>query len=620
MKCRLARVVDNYYILLTDAQYYGLELYKRRFGGDEWVEKQFNLWFHEGHVVDLSRKEFLKISGLTYFAPVGVRMALNAHVKTAVNMTANTGAKKRKKSGPGPKPKPKPGSKPPPPDTPLAKTLDQEVKTVIHNTDTAIEVRDVVPEKGQGAPSDEALKERTIIKADDGNSMIALTTWLAGTYLGHAMSKFGWRRVYDVVSNASEIGAFTHEQVRTFFASPWMYHPDTHGQILEVFNTVAPLHEKVTNALGKAQARGMLESITATDIYRIITKGDTALLSGGQTAREVMGNFKITEFVKKYMDGDMEIVHALRGVGKYHLRRANPARVTNAITSYLHFDPARKIEAMSTMLYEAISWDYIRDVFGDYSPEFLKDVVAEARARSPGIAQIIDARAALGDQKAQILREKVRYAVGGTLVGTVGTAIQVYRMGANAGKLTSELKKYGSGEDSRVKMALVKLIVEGDHAYHIAHYAMVGALELMGAGAAVTSGVAVSTFVGGTAAPAYFTSMAVRSVVNTSVRSLLGMGDTVELLAAKSIARMASTLYSVANSTVNLGYNSMVKIGNEFAGLVGKKRQRASVEDAEENVKKMRKAIEENDIQTAVKIHKANRHNRHFRLYRMIHI
>lgn len=604
MKCRLANVVDNYFIMITDVQYYGIETYKNRFGGDEWVEHQFKHWFRHGYSVELTMKEFMTLSGLTYFGPKDhASIPMHAHISSALNIAtaAKRGIKRVRKTGPLSAKSKK------------MKSMEHEIQVLMHSeneNDHIIEIRDEVPAPKPGDLSESEMKDRLIVKADDGYTWAAAPLWLAGTYVSHYYSKLNFRNVIDLASSTSSL-AFTKEQIYDFFSSPWMYHPDAGAQIMEIYNTIAPLHDKVKRAMAKIPSDSPFSNLTPNDLYKIINKG----VSGSYTAdgiplEQIVGKkFSVQDFVDKFMGGDEEIILAVKGMGKYGILSKSPTRVSNLISSYFHFDPAHKLNTMTTMLYESLSLEYFKTIFHDLSPQLLRDLVDKAKSKlPPSLAEILNTRAVLGDKKSAVLREKIHRATAGTLLYSVGTGLQVYRLLGNTKELLTEIVKYKKGVDSKVKHALVKMLLDGDQAYNIAYYSMVGAMEMIGASAAVSSGVAISTFLGPASATTYASSIVLRQGVQMTLRHLVGMEQTIEMKATQALINAPKTFVI---KPIKLTGKTIVNVA-KAAINVGMKRKRVD-DDIESAVRETKRRLEINDIESAVKIQNKMWHNRKYR-------
>ena len=636
MKCRLLNVAANYFILITDAQYYGLKLYKKRFGNDEWVEKQFNAWFGHGYTVNLTPKEFLTLAGLTYFGPAKHdKGSMQDYIMSAVNIAtkAENELKRKRKTGPKRNGAKKAKTRKTGPKSRI-RTLEEEIQVVMHSeqpSDHRIIIRDAIPDSKPGDLSEQEQKTRLIVHADNGQFVPAACLWLAGSHVAHQLSTFKWRKAFDLVSNLfdknywqlSETGAFTMGQAYDYFAAPWMYHPDAGAQIMEIYNTVAPLHNKVQAAMNNIPLENPLSQLTPNDLYKLIRDGSSAVSSDGRVITDMLGGteFKVYDFIDKFMDGDTTIIDAIQSVGKFNLQRLNPARITNMVTSYLHMESENKLAQITNMIWESLTTEYITGMFKDLAPSFVKDVIEKVKEQSPDVIKIINARAALGDQKASILREKILAATSGTIVYASGTALQAYRLASNTKELGTEIKNYYSGKDSKVQHALVKMLLDGDQAYNLAYYSMVCAFEVIGATAAVGAGVSLSTIAGPASASTYMTSIVVRQAMQNGIRKLYGIEQTAEIKAVKALIDLTVASFRKAGAGIKLTKDITISIGNKFAdALVGSKRKRSHTIEYENSVRETKRRLEIGDIESAVKIHEKMIHNKKYNREMMTHM
>lgn len=636
MKCRLVNVVDNYHILITDAQYCGLKYFKKRFKKDKHVEAQFKFWFRHGYSVELTHEEFLTLSGLTYFAPAKSKDKVEIHIMSAVKIATEAKRKrsvdvddlgdddknfvneflsdKRESIYGG-----LDGAKP--------KTLNEEIQSLAHKSEMS-DVMAVDTPRFNGELSLDEQRERLTVKADNGTIIPALMTWLTGTYVGHAFASLGYSNIKSVISSFTGSQLFDAKQAADFFAAPWNYHPDAGSQLLEVFNTVVPIHNKIENAISSIPKGHILEGITTNELYKVIAQGEEAIMSNGKTAFEVYGKINVSKFIKEFVGGkkeDREIIHALTGIGKFNIRRQSGKRLTNAAVAYLHFDPSKKLETLSNMLMNSITYKYLIDVYSDYAPEFIKDIVDKAKnsaGKTPN--DIFSARIAMGDQNAAIMREKIQLTLASSIMSFISTGFQVASLANSAREVKNEFIKYKAGEkDSNLSKAMMKMIIDSDHSYNIACWAMASSVEAMGTSAALSSGVALSSFAGPAGMSTYLGTMAIRSVVNSSVRKFVGLSDSAEMRAAKAVANVTG-VSSVASKTIGklsggiaITTAGIKKLADGVSKIVNRKRSRqeAALDDLDEvsaNLKKARQALKDKDISTAVKTCENMMHNKHF--------
>lgn len=621
MKCRLVNVVDNYHILITDAQYCGLKYFKKRFKKDKHVEAQFKFWFRHGYSVELTHEEFLTLSGLTYFAPAKSKDKVEIHIMSAVKIATeakrkNIGEDLDDFGGEGVV-KIKSYKKP--------KTLNEEIQAVAHQSERG-DIMAVDTPKFNGELSLEEQRERLTVKADNGTIVPALMTWLTGTYVGHAFASLGYSNIKSAISSFTGSQLFDAKKAADFFAAPWNYHPDAGSQLLEVFNTIVPINDKIQMAVSSIPKGHMLEGITTNELYKIISQGDTAIMSNGKSALETYGKINISQFTKDFLGGDMSAIHALKGIGRFNIKRQNGKRLTNAAKAYLHFDPSKKLETLSSMLMDSITSQYLIDVYNDYAPEIVKDVVDKVKGsigETP--MDIINARIALGDEKAAILREKIQLVTASSIMSFISTGYQVASIANSAREVKNEFIKYKAGEkDSKLTKAMLKMIIDSDHSYNIACWAMASSVELMGTSAAVSSGLTLSSFAGPAGASAYLGTVAIRSVINSGVRRYVGLSDTVEMRVARAIGLGTLADKTVGKVTRGLAItkSGVKKLADGVSKIVNRKRSRreAALDDLDEisaNLKKARQALKDKDISTAVKITENMWHNKHFR-HRML--
>lgn len=617
MKCKLVNVVDNYHILITDAQYLGLKLFKKQFNGDVMVEKQIEQWFSNNQTVELSMDDFMEISGLTYFGEYQKHTDPKSHqhhIDTAVNMVKTNA--KRKRSTPKSQTTPnKKGPKGPKRTGPKSKkrTLEQEIQIVLHsNNDTKrqkVDVIDSVPPKKPGQLSEKEMKERFIVTADNGNYMPALYTWLMGTYGGHMLYKAGFRKLYDIVIGGNGgIGIFTEQNARDFFLAPWEYHPDAVAQIKEVFAIIDPIHKKVTKALGGLPANNVLHGISSQDFYKIIVKGSGTTLSNGMKSTQSMRP-EIVKLLKKI--DSMELLRIADLKGKWRLDRMNPTRVTNMVKTYLHFDPSNLLTSIGTMLTEVLSVKYLSQVYSDFTPKMIQDSIGRMLSSEETLGTILKARAQIGDQKNEVLRHKMATSMAGVVLSGVGSAISAIELGKNIMDVSYQLNNKRIGKQSNISKAFVKTLLDSDHLYNLSHLLMVSAMESTACMTAINSGLVISTFAGPTPMTQYLGSLVLKQLTQEAARYAVGMEQSIYLKAATATAKSPIIAANIAQSALKGTYNMTKKIGTAMFQLAGRKRPRA--DEIDDAIKEHKKRLVMKDIESACKIQNKYWTNSHFR-------
>jgi hypothetical protein len=617
-----------------------LKYFKKRFKKDKLVEAQFKFWFRHGYSVELTHEEFLTLAGLTYFAPAKSNDKVDIHIMSAVKIA--TEAKRRRSvddlvDGLGDDDKnfvdefmnykrttidgdlDDASVKKP-------RTLNEEIQAIAHESERGgVEIVDTPVFDGE--LSLEEQRERLTVKADNGTIMPALMTWLTGTYVGHAYATMGYSSLKSTLFSFTGSQLFDAKKAADFFAAPWNYHPAASSQLLEVFNTAVPINRKIESAISNIPKGHMLEGITTNELYRAISQGSSAVMDNGQTVLERFGGpIKPAQFADAFLGEDHSIINALQGNGEFNPRRLSGKRLTNAVNAYLHFDPSKKLEALSAMLMDCITHEYLSEVYSDYAPEFIKDVV-EKMKKNAGLTftQAARARQAIGDQSAAIMREKIQLTIASSIISFIGTGYQIASLAKSAKEVKDEFIKYRlNKKDSKLTKAMLKMIIDSDHAYNIACWSMATSVELMGTSAALSSGVALSSFAGplGVAgSTTYLGTALIRSAVNSSVRRYVGLSDTIELKMINVVDKLTG---SIASRTINKAVGGIAitkagikKLADGVSKIVNRKRSRreAALDDLDEisaNLKKARQALKDKDISTAVKTCENMMHNKHF--------
>jgi hypothetical protein len=658
-------VVDNYHILITEAQYLGLSLFKRQFNNDPAVEMQFLEWFKHGHSINMSKKSFLSLAGLTYFGNMsGNTMDIQSHIKSAVSMaegdddveveikpkkkpkrnartidkTAETELEPKKKPKRNartidktaetelePKKKPKmnartldktaetemePKTKP----KRDARTLEETVEIILHSTDLKkqkIDVVDVIPPNSKKIPEDK-LKNRLMVTGDDGSShMPALYTWLMGTYAGHAFYKTGARELYNAINGGITFGIFTVNDARDFFLAPWEYHPDSYAQILEVLNKVKPLNDKVTAALGSLDEKNVLKGLNVNDLYKAIINGHV---------NDIPVTREMTQAIANLLKGAgaMDIFRMLKGRGDWSnksMNKLHPDRVINMVKTYLHFDPSNLLTTISTMITNSFSTKYLMTLFRDFAPKLLQDGLKGVLEN-----EWVNARMSLGDLKSESFREKTIGAVSGVVISSCAAIIAGVRTAANIRDIAYESNKYRKGENSNVKRALVKALLDGDNLYNLAHTLVVSSMEISAVTASVGSSVAMSSFNGSGSLNAYLGSLAIKETVNSVARLTVGLEQTATITAGLNVKKGIGMVLSTAIATAKFTHNTLadqltgkskVSIMREMFKLSGSKRSRdTEIEDA---TREHKKRLIDKDVVSATHIREKYWYNNVFR-------
>lgn len=608
MKCHLVNVVDNFHILITEAQYLGLKLFKKQFHGDLMVERQWERWFKHGQSVKISEEDYIQLSGLTYFGPCAKEgRTLQHHIETAINMVKTSAGKRTR-----PKDKADQDTRVKRPKRVGPKsrkrTLESEVELALNTTSHKrqnIGVVDKVPVKTKDSPSDAEMKERLIVTADNGNYMGALVTWLMGTYSGHLLHKTGLRNLYDIAMGGS---VFTMQNARDFFLSPWEYHPDARAQIMEVINVIKPMHDKVVEALGNVPTNNVLHGISSQDFYKIIVKGSGTNLSNGMKSTSEMRG-EIVRLLKK--TNNMELLRVTGMKGRWALNRMNPKRVTNMMKVYLHFDPSNLLTTMGSMLTEAMSYEYLGKIYSDFTPEFIQKSVGKMVNQNDDIKKLLNARMMIGDQKSDVLRQKLIASLSGFMISTVGSLITAIKTAKNIAEVSAQLNNKRKGKESKVARALVKTLIDADELYNLGHMLMITAMEATACGVSVNSGLVLSSFGGPTSMTQYLGTMALKQLTQDGVRKMVGMEESGYLKAARVVANTPSIAANISKSLIRGTFKVSERVGKNMFRVAGHKRPR--VEEIEDAIKKHKKSIDMKDYTTAAKIQNNYWGNRHFR-------
>lgn len=605
MKCHLVNVVDNYHILITDTQFLGLNLFKEQFNNDEMVEAQFNRWFRHGHDVDIPVETFLKLSGLTYFAPIGKEIVdMRTHIKTACELVET----KARKTGPKSRVKRK-----------RQESLESEIETQLLNANikrSRVEILDTVQES---QISDDILQQRTMVKADDGTAIPALCTWLMGSFVGNGLYKAGYTKSLEAFFKG-DTSIFSVNDARDLFLSPWDHHPDTYGQVAQVINNIRPLDNRVVNALGALDPSNVLHGMSANDFYSAIVRGSTSTM-------EVTSEMKIEIANLLRSTNTMEMFRILKGRGEWGVGEMTPERITNIGKVYLHFNPSNLVTNVGKMLTNVVTWSYMKDVYTDIAPDALQERVNGVLDDESTIKQVLEARTSIGDQNSAVLENKIVTGFVGTMIGTTASVVAGVRTAANVYNVAKELNKYRKGEKTNISRAVIKSLLDADNLYNMACYMSVSALEVVAVSSAVSSGVVVSTLGGPATMGAYVGTLVLKEIVNNVARKSIGMGPSAKVSAVMYALTIPKKVSSVS---MYIGKRN-IKVGNrmrkalfpvrkrsKLVDYAGNKRKRA--DEIEDAVQEHKRRLVIKDVQSSVNIREKYWSNNYFRHNAMTHM
>ena len=624
MKCHLVNVVDNFHILITDAQYLGLMLFKKQFNGDLAVESQYNQWFRHGHSVVIPTQSFLDIVGLTYFAEIGdTKSTITEHIQSACDMAttnAKTGYKRVLKKSPIPQKKsPVPQKK-----SPLTKkkkkterSLEESIEVILHSTNVKkqkIEIIDKIPESTV-IPINE-LKKRLIVTADNSNHVTALTTWIMGTYAAHALFKTG--AIAKIFTNGT-FDLFSASDARDFFLAPWQYHPDTFAQIKEVIAVVKPINDKLVTALGTLDPSNVLHGLSSNDIFAAIVKGDTNVSPVSSETRKAI--IDMMEHI-----GEPKIFQILKVSGAWSKERMlamNPDRYLNLSKVYLHFDPSNMLTNISKMVLESISWKYLSDIYSDFTPHAMQESIDAVLVNNKLVADWVKVRARIGDDKTAVLRHKFVGSVSGIIISSCASIIAGIRTAGNIRDVAVESNKYRKGQNSNVKKAIIQTLLDGDNLYTLGNMLMVYSMEAVAVSAAVSLGDGFSSFAGSAPMTAYVGSLVLKELVQNAARKVGGLNETASVsVLNKSLALGIATAKFAGRITIKGTTMVSTKLAQTMFKLVGSKRSRdTEIGDAVKNYKKQMLI---KDIEAGSNIRDKYWYNNNFRnhiiTHMMIHI
>jgi len=560
MKCHLVNVVDNYYYLISDAQYYGLCVYKRRFGNDPSVSLLFKSWFKHSTTVTMTPNQFLSLSGLTYFGDIKhKRHGLRHHITTASKMATTSATTSA--------------------DDVVKSVVDDMVTDVDNNAVVASVLDDMVSKieqmdmsSDQQVSRQEAI-ERVMITGDDGSGIARLQVMMTGMF---TMVKLGWETDFSI------------DTIREYFNSPWAQHPFDYKLIKSIYDQVNIHYETIGAHIAVAPKNSILSQLKPSDIFRMLEsrQGDPMLSIG--IKQSDIPDFNPIQFIRDIFGEDdfHKVMFFPRHMQRFQLDKGSSAQQMSQRIAQTYFksSPSSILDHFYFMIYKMVPLSFIKDVI---DPGLLNEVVdLKTDDQSIPVSQLLLSRINLGDKKAEFISQKIRASFLGSIIGTMGIASQVFQLSNNIGTIASEIQKYYKGDpSSNVKKSFVELLVNSEDMYNSLHTAMISAVETIGVQTAIDSGLDINQFVGG--ASQTMSSMILRQIVVNNLRNYVGMKETVQLRFAKKLAK-APAIIAASVKKITSKRPVIMDIARSFSKRLKRKREDDSEPQGRNEVLRLR--------------------------------